>query len=280
MLGPVHWPVLLLLLSIALSWLFNSKLKPLHFADTALEQQFAVRSQYGRCMLDMWFSLAGCSGVLAALCSSAGTVQGQGAAHAPGAGAAQGFAGVAAAAQAVVPLLLVAVPLTAVLLLSLSPSNYMGLREQLLFCGKVAMVAGLIATQPSIGSFPGLRLTQHNWLSCFKFGQQQQQPAASVLLGMSAVQALLLLSLMVRTSAYIPMQLIHVMPLLVMLDSSGTSGLGTVFKAVQLLACALWGPTAILMQLELSARRAYLVRQLPDSHTGCAGGKGGKMLAA
>jgi hypothetical protein len=274
MLGPVHWPVLLLLLSSALTWLFNYKLKPLHFADAALEQHFAVRSQYGRCLLDMWFSLAGCSGVLAALCSSAGT------AHVPGVGSMQSVAGVAAAAQAVVPLLLVAVPLAAVLLLSVSPTRYMRLREQLLFCGKVAMVAGLIATQPSIGSFPGLQLTQHTWLSCFKFGQQQQQPAASVILGMSAVQALLLLSLMVRTSAYIPMQLIHVMPLLVALDNSGTSGLGTLFQAVQMLACALWGPTAILVQLEVTARRAYLVRQLPQSHTGGAGCKGVTMRAA
>jgi hypothetical protein len=251
-----QWP-LLILLSCALGWLFMARLKPLHFAHAALERQYAARSQHGRCLLDLWFCLAGCSGVLAAVRSDSGS-------------AAQASALPAqplAALQVALPVLLIAVLLSGGLLLVVSPRLYRRWREQLLFVGKVALVSGMVALQPGNGSLSGVQIGL-DWLPLIGRAQQQAQ-AASVLLAMGSVQAFMLLTLMVRVSAYIPMQLVHVSALLVTVANSGSSGLGMMLYAVQLLMCSLWVPTCVLCNLELSARRSFLARHLPHVKNAC-----------
>jgi hypothetical protein len=254
---------LLLALSGGLGWLFMSKLKPMHFADASVEQQYAARSQYGRCLLDLWFSMAGCSGVLAAVRSdgpsSPGTEQPS---HAPPSGPAAATSHLATL-QSAVPVLLIAVLLSGVLLLLAAPRVYRRWREQLLFVGKLSIVLGTVALQPGCGA---VLQVGSGWVPLLGGGQSRAQAhAASILLAMGAVQAFLLLTLTVRVSAYIPMQLIHVSALLATVANSGTSGLGMVAYALQLLTCSLWAPTCILAQLESSSRRAFLVRQLPHA---------------
>lgn len=251
----MQWP-LLLALSAAFGWLFMAKLRPLQFAHAAVEQQYAMRSRSDRCLLDLWFSLAGCSGVLAALRSETTPAS-------PTTGPQPPAAATLVALQTALPVLLIAVLLSGALLLLTAPRTYGKWREQLLFVGKVAMVSGMVVLQPTQGTFWGVQAGPE-WLSFLGHSRAPAQ-AASVLLAMSAVQAFLLLTLMVRTSAYLPMQLIHVTALLVTVASSGSSGVGMVLYAVQLLACGLWVPTCILMQLELSSRRTFLARHLPSA---------------
>lgn len=246
---------LLLALSGGLGWLFMSKLKPMHFANAAVEKQYAARSQYGRCLLDLWFSMAGCSGVLAAVRSDGrppGTEP-----HAPSIPAATHLA----ALQSAVPVLLTAVLLSGVLLLLAAPKLYRRWREQLLFVGKTSIVLGTVALQPGCG---GILQVGPGWLPLLGPSRAQTH-AANILVAMGAVQAFLLLTLTVRVSAYIPMQLIHVSALLATVANSGASGLGMVAYALQLLTCSLWAPTCILAQLESSSRRAFLARQLPHA---------------
>lgn len=241
---------LLLALSASLGWLFISKLKPMHFANAAVEQQYAARSQYGRCLLDLWFSMAGCSGVLAAVRSDG---------RPPG--TELPAATHLAALQSAVPVLLIAVLLSGVVLLLVAPRLYRRWREQLLFVGKLSIVLGTVALQPGCG---GILQVGPGWLPLLGPSRAQTH-AASILVAMGAVQAFLLLTLTVRVSAYIPMQLIHVSALLATVANSGTSGLGMVAYALQLLTCSLWAPTCILAQLESSSRRAFLARQLPHA---------------
>jgi hypothetical protein len=197
--------------------------------------------------------MAGCSGVLAAVRSHTGPVSAPQAFALP----TQPLAGL----QIALPVLLIAVLLSGSLLLLVSPRLYRRWREQLLFVGKVALVSGMVTLQPGNGSFPGVQIG-FDWLPFVGRAQQQAQ-GPSVLLAMGSVQAFMLLTLMVRVSAYIPMQLIHVSALLVTVANSGSSGLGMMLYALQLLTCSLWAPTCVLSSLELSARRSFLARQLP-----------------
>lgn len=268
--NPVQWP-LLLALCACLGWVFMSKLKPLHFADAALEQHFAVRSQHGRGLLDIWFSLAGCSGLWAAAHRDTGST-----AYAREAAAAAAVAPLSplAALQLTLLFSLMAVLLAAAVLVVVAPKTYRKWREQLIFVGKVAMVSGLVAMQPGSGS-PGLTPEQQpSWLTFLSQESPHSPHAANVLLAVSTVQALLLLALMVRVSAYLPMQLIHVAALLTTVLNSGSSGFRVALYAVQLLAFGLWAPTLTLVHLELSARRSFLTRHLSPGCWAAPGVKG------
>lgn len=251
----LQWP-LLVVLACALGWLFMARLRPLHFAHTALERQYAARSQHGRCLLDLWFSLAGCSGVFAAVRSDSRPAQASALPAQP-----------LAALQVALPVLLIAVLLSGALLLVVSPRLYRRWREPLLFVGKVALVSGMVGLQPNNRGFPGVQMGLA-WLPYVGRAQPQAQ-AASMLLAMGSVQAFMLLTLMVRVSAYIPMQLIHVSALLVTVANSGSSGVGMMLYAVQLLTCSLWVPACILCSLEVSSRRSFLARHLPQVKQAC-----------
>jgi len=255
---PAQWPVLLCL-SGCLAWMFMAKWRPLHFADTALEQQYAARYQAGRYLLDVWFNLAGCAGIVAA-------VRGDGtAAKQLASMPLQHVAGLPAVPlHKLLPAVFLAATLLAAIVLLLSaPNVYRHWREQLLFVGKVAMVCSLVAVQtaPGSSSVQGLAQPQQQpWLALVGY-QRPHMQVASVLLAMGAVQAFLLLTLMVRVSAYVPMQLLHMIVLLVTVANSGSSGFGMALYALQLLSCGLWLPACVLLHLEVSARRAFLLCQ-------------------
>jgi hypothetical protein len=213
-------------------------------------------------LLDVWFSLAGISGLWAAVrsdSSSAPASQATAAAEQP--------LSLLSALQLALLLSLMAALLASAVLVLVAPKTYRKWREQLIFVGKVAMVSGLVAMQPGSG-FPGGPLDQQPpWLSFLRDSPQSIQ-ATNVLLAVGTAQAFLLLVLMVRVSAYLPMQLIHVTALLTTVLNSGSSELGMVLYAVQLLVCGIWAPTTTLVHLELSARRSFLARHLSQ---GCCG---------
>lgn len=213
-------------------------------------------------LLDVWFSLAGISGLWAAARSDASSAPASRAIA-----AVEQPLSLLSALQLALLLCLMAVLLASAALVLVAPKTYRKWREQLLFVGKVAMVSGLMAMQSS-SSFPGVHLDQQqSWLSSLREPPQSMQ-ATNVLLAVGTVQAFVLLALMVRVSAYLPMQLIHVTALLTTVLNSGSSGLGMVLYAVQLLVCGLWAPTTTLVHLELSARRSFLARHLSQ---GCCG---------
>lgn len=257
---PAQWPILLCL-SGCLAWLFMAKWRPLHFADPALEQQYAARYQAGRYLLDVWFNLAGCAGIVAAVRGDGAAAKHLASMHMP----LQHVAGLPAVPlhQMLPAVFLAATLLAAIVLLLSAPNVYRHWREQLLFVGKVAMVCSLVAVQTTQdpSSVQGLAQPQQQpWLAIVGYHRPHMQ-VASVLLAMGAVQAFLLLTLMVRVSAYVPMQLLHMTVLLVTVANSGSSGLGMVLYALQLLSCGLCLPACVLVHLEVSARSAFLLCQ-------------------
>lgn len=253
----------MLLLAGGMGWLFMVKLRPLHFATTALEQQYAARYRAGRTLLDVWFNFAGCAGIMATFRAHAtGAAQSDASAQHLAAAAAGAVAPAGTMRDSILPVVLMScVLLSTISLMLLAPRTFRGWREQLLFVGKIAVVSGLIALNmpfPRGDSSSTLQAHQQHWL--FGLGSERNAQATGFSLGMSAVQAFLLLTLMVRISAYLPMQLLHVTALLIKAVHCGSSGPRVAVYALQLLACGLWVPACLLAHLEVSARRLFLAQ--------------------
>lgn len=275
---------MLVLLLGSLSVPFHCWLRPLQFRHAALEQQFTASSQSSwQLVLDVLYSLAGCAGMAAAVRSIAAE---------PGSVAYARFAHHAAGPSLQQPLqqvlsggLVMGSQLLTLGLMLVAPRTYQLWRERLLLVAKSATVLGvmtLVVTQScnnnsiSSGGADASLAAQQPW-PLPHLGQQQLAPqlqAAGSMLASGCVHAFLLASLSMRVSAFVPLQLLHVVALLLLAAASGSSsgsGSSLALCALLLLAVGMWVPVWLLAGLETSARRAFLQQQqLLQAHGFCS----------
>lgn len=165
----------------------------------------------------------------------------------------QGCAAAAAASWAlVVPpavLLLLLLPMAALLLVALKAPNrkYLALREPLHVLSRLAMISS------------GLHAAS--------------QPAGSGLLLLTLLHALTVACTMLRFSAFIPMQLMQTVALL--LCTRGAA----LLPGMQLIAAGLVVPCIIVLQVEAAARQAFLSGGLTQAESAATGGNGSAGVA-